>query len=399
MKRFSYYIAVVALLSLALLQSKCLAREQYQMTQPPGPPPTAPIGSIGFQPGLATSVGTDFWKSGGGYLDNSVEAGTVMTGILQEDISSNKSKPGDVFSIVLPYGAQSNGKQIVPGSAKIVGVIQSVTPAKELRFGHPGSVEVSLQSLVLPDGRAVRFHGFIDYNANLDPRVQPKVRTAGPKFADYGMYAKSFLMQFPAGVGAAVNVRHRGADFSLTHGQSIPIRTTENISLPPAPAPPVGYRQSNISGMPGVSVYQQSLTPGAPPVAPSLGTVNQLSGTIPGQAYRQYAAPQVSGQTGPAGPELNRIAPAPAAPVPGYLPAAPQLRSELGAPASSVMTPSTQAQGIHATPLRLYDPLDTSTVEPPGTVPSTISDTSADTSTTAYQGPEFPPEVAPSPVP
>jgi hypothetical protein len=338
MKRLAISLSALTVMLFLQMTGNCLAREQYQMTQPPGPPPSAPIGSSAAQASLVTPVpvGADFWATGGGgMLANSLAEGTVLTGILQEDISSNKSNAGDVFSLVLPYGGQSNGKQIVPPGSKIIGVIKSVTPAKSLKFGQPGSLEVSLQSLVLPDGRSIRFHGFIDHNANLDPRVQPKVKTAGPHFSDYGSYAKSFLLQFPAGLGSAMNARHRGADYSLQQGVAIPVRVTSNIGLPPPLAPPMGYpRPVAVPPPPG---YQQSLS-SMPPE----------TGLVPGQTYPQY-------NPASAASSLRRIAPGGNAPEPGYLPAGPQLRSELGtqpAQQASGETPSNM-QGIHATPLTL----------------------------------------------
>jgi hypothetical protein len=341
-------ISLVALTLLLCMQSDAFCREQYQMTQPPGPPPSAPIGSITAHTNLITPVGADFWKTGGGgILANSLPAGTVLTGTLQQNISSNKSNPGDVFSIVLPYGAQSEGKQIVPAGSKIIGVIKNVTPAKQLRFGQPGSLEISLQTLVLPDGRSVHFHGFIDYNANLDPRAEPKVRTAGPHVSDYGSYAKSFLLQFPAGLGGAMNARHRGADYSLQQGESIPVRVTENIGLPPPVAPPIGYPRPlppapSSAQQSSWSQYQQSL---------ASGTVNAGTGTIPGQAYKEYAPINTSPDTSvAAGPQLSRIAPGGTAPEPGYLPASPQLRDKL-----PTQSEQTAAQGIRATPLKLDD--------------------------------------------
>jgi hypothetical protein len=195
----------------------------------------------------------------------------------------------------------------------------------------------------LPDGRSVRFHGFIDHNANLDPRVQPKVKTMGPHFSDYGSYVKSFFLQFPAGLGTGMNARHRGADYGLQQGEAVPVRVTANIGVPPPVAPPAGYPRP----APG---YQQSLSGGQQPLAQGPG-----SNFVPGMTYPQYNPADAANS------QLGRIAPdGGAAPAPGFMPAGPELRSELatgqaaGAPNTSTNAAgASNSQGIRATPLTL----------------------------------------------
>ena len=95
-----------------------------------------------------------------------VDAGTVLNGTLVDELSSKKSKIGDTFSILLTEGYVRDNVQLIPANSKIVGAVNAVTPASTTSNGVAGSVQVSLQTLVMPDGRSMPISASILYNPN-----------------------------------------------------------------------------------------------------------------------------------------------------------------------------------------------------------------------------------------
>src|SRR5262249_12508566 len=71
----------------------------------PTPPPNPMLKQLGMVP----KFGPDFWQK---MLYDRVNSGTILTGILQQDLSSAKNKAGDVFSILLEDGFNQNGKEV-----------------------------------------------------------------------------------------------------------------------------------------------------------------------------------------------------------------------------------------------------------------------------------------------
>ena len=206
-----------------------LAREQSQINYPPGPPPSQPLSMPGAaNAGFMPQFSPDFWK---GQLNSRVPVGTVLSGILNDNLSSQKSKQGDIFEIELQDGWALNGKELIPKHSKIVGTVVNASPAKLLRHGAPGRLQVSLQSLVLPDGRNLPFSGFIDHNPNLDPKNEPITRNHGASLKDYGQSLSSFLGSFTSGIGVVLNRRNRGLDFELKKGEVLPVRLNRNLDL------------------------------------------------------------------------------------------------------------------------------------------------------------------------
>lgn len=230
----SFFGALAVLLPLGLPGGTrpAQAREQYQMNHPAGQPPQAPVG--GANPfGLVPRFTADFWKV---QLANRVPAGTVLSGILENDLSSGKNKTGDIFEVKLKDGFVVNGVEVIPRNSKIIGHVSSAVPAKSLRHGHPGKMTVSLQTLVTPDGRSVPFHGFIDQNPNHLFKQEPPRRHAGHHFSDIGQSVASFAGSFTSGIGVVLNKRHRGLDFQLDKGEVLPIRLNRSLDMPAAGA-------------------------------------------------------------------------------------------------------------------------------------------------------------------
>ena len=211
-------------------------------------PPGVPAGMYAFtgsqavksSMGLVPKFDPSFFQN---FMANKVQAGTVLTGILENDISSAKNKAGDIFTIRLEDGLNVNGNQLIPQQAKIVGSISSVQAARNERGGAPGSIQISLQTLVFPDGRTCPFLGFIDRNTLQDaPSMSPSdpLKT-GQKYAQRtGFYAMNF---FTSRFGFPVSPSRFGKDFKMTKGEVLPIRLNRNIDIahmtPPVAAPTV----------------------------------------------------------------------------------------------------------------------------------------------------------------
>ena len=128
---------IAALLAAWLLTTQvgAQARNVWDINHGMSNPPPAP-GAEWHKPPV-NKFDPNFWKGqmGGG----SIPAGTVLTAILEHDISSSKSKPGDVFTLTLQDGFSLNGNVLIPPNSKIVGSVNRATPAKNLRGGMPGS--------------------------------------------------------------------------------------------------------------------------------------------------------------------------------------------------------------------------------------------------------------------
>ena len=280
-------------IGLVLLFTVCQAnvigtcREQYQMNHPPTPPPQGLVANSGLVPKFTP----DFWK---GQLQRRVPAGAVLSGILEDDLSSAKSKAHDIFAIGLEDGFALNGEEVIPAGSKIVGTVLSVTSAKELRHGHPGKLEVSLKTLVLPDGRHIPFCGFIDSNPNHLSQNEPHKRYPGKSMAEYGQSLGAFFGSFTSGIGLALNRRQRGQEFKLQKGEVLPVRLSRSLDMLPLvkPADPL------VPGLAG----SKSPYPG-PSIAPENGGIAPMSQQEPlsvpskGLMAKQYAL--VPGLVGP----------------------------------------------------------------------------------------------------
>src|SRR6516162_11496271 len=114
------------------------ASGQAQNAVQPGYPGFYPTVTPGVQPSVSSytpdyvpSFSPDFWK-GQSYMQG-LQAGTVLTGVLQDKLSSKSSKVGDVFSISLLEGYSEAGKELLPKGTKIVGAVTQVVSGQQSR--------------------------------------------------------------------------------------------------------------------------------------------------------------------------------------------------------------------------------------------------------------------------
>lgn len=222
----------------------------------------------------------NFWKGQMPVaINNRVAAGIVLTGIMEHTISSGKSLPGDTFAILLEDGFAQNGMQVIPLHSKIIGTVTTVTPAKRLRVGMPGQIQVALQSLVMPDGSHVPFAGFIDSNPAHAFKKAPKKRNLGFDIADTGKNLMGGFGGLTDGMGWTVARRHRGNEFILEEGEAVPIRLNRSITVPESVVRPVqmaapgqaGFAPgSAIPGLPVQPMPANSIPYGTPSTVPGL---------------------------------------------------------------------------------------------------------------------------------
>lgn len=239
--KFSVTSLALAACLLLLSNSYASGRDQWQMHYQDETPPTAPVtkptaASIAKSgiPGL----GPDFWAS---QMASRVPAGTVFSGILEDDLSSATSHVGDVFSLRLQDGLVLNDKEVVPKNARIVGTVTGAMSAASLRGGQPGQLQVSLQSLIFPDGRHTRFFGFISHNANLDHQLENSTVSQAKNGASYaGRAVTGFFGTLGSRAGLSAFVPkptpwNQGRDFILKKGEVIPVKLNRSLNLPQKP--------------------------------------------------------------------------------------------------------------------------------------------------------------------
>ena len=217
--------------------------------------------------GLPPQLSKNFWQGQNAGTGNVVQPGVVLTGILDKDLSSASNKPGDIFAINLTEGYVQNGMQVIPRDSKIVGAVTSVTPAKLQRTGQPGNIQVSLQSLVLPDGTHVPFFGFIATNPNHAYKKAPQKRNLGFDMRDAGSALTGMLSPYTSRVGIMAARKYRGNDFCLDKGEPLPVRLNQQLVIPeqevkPAQAMPVpGTGTSSVPGLTGPDPVGQYRAP------------------------------------------------------------------------------------------------------------------------------------------
>ncbi len=213
-------------------------------------------------------------------------AGTVLTGILEDDLSSGKNNVGDVFSIRLENGYSANGVVIIPPQSKVLGSIISVKPARMQKFGAPGAMDVSLQAIVFPDGRSARIYGFVEHNPAMDLKHKNGTGSAmsGPIHSVKASALSVFAgLNQKTGLPIQMPNMRTGLDFTLAKGELLPVRLNRTCDLSNMAAPPV---------IPGTAMAPASmtnftpLTDGMPPTAPPIGqsaTAGLLPGLAPGE--------------------------------------------------------------------------------------------------------------------
>jgi hypothetical protein len=208
------------------------ARDQWQNSQNPqfqSFPQYTSQQALQTPPGYFKSFSPDFWKN---RFANQLSAGTVLTAILEDDLASNKNQAGDTFTLILQDGYVSGGLQVIPSNSRIVGTIISAMPAKSFRQGSPGRLDVSLQTLIFPNGKHIPIFANIDHNPNHDLTDLPKKRFSGPSLADYGQSVVSMFGSFTSGLGFMLNRRNQGADFALKKGEVLPVRLSRTLQIP-----------------------------------------------------------------------------------------------------------------------------------------------------------------------
>lgn len=257
----------------------------------------------------------DFFKS---MLGKRVTIGTVLSGILENDLSSAKSKRGDVFVVLLPEGYGFEGEEIIPRGSKILGVVVEAFPSYRQRNGMPGRLQISLKTLVFPDGRACKFNGFIDHNPAHDQLKEPKIKRAGMGFSDYGSSFKGMLYSSVAGIAWVHNRNLRGKELFLKGGIPVAVKCNSTVDI--------SKMQGTDIGMPGIG--QQGIANGGVPGVPG------LMQSAPGLQQMPLGVPSGVPQTNMANPfegfpfMQKGATPAPAG-VPGLPAVAPQ---GMGAP-------------------------------------------------------------------
>jgi len=274
-------------------------------------PGTNPYASL--EPGVKQT--SNFWTSLANIpnlLNPHILAnGTVFNGVLQEDISSKTSKAGDVFSIMLSDDYTMNNQLLIPKESRFVGSVVSVTPAKTTRNGAPGNLQVSMQTLVTPDGVSIPVNAFIDYDASQQTKTDIKKSRGVP----VGEWAKSaeYMMYYAAGgLGSRLGVPFlykgqtaHGPDFSLKQGQLLPVRLSQPLDV--TPLAESCKRASAQNASPNPDVAPDRTPTGAPSLAPPINQSSNFA-TPPNIQAVPYAQQSsgvntLPGNTVPAGPE------------------------------------------------------------------------------------------------
>ncbi len=202
----------------------------------------SPTGTIGLPKYSNANANTNTWSSTGqvnGFnpsflqqqLTYSINAGTIITGIMATPISSKLSQPGTIIAIDLPLGYKSNNTTLIPPGSKIIGVVMNTSPSATLNHGHPGRIELSLQTLVFPSGKSTEFHGFISHNVSQDQIKEALTKSAGFDVKDYPQLGTSFLRSFTLGIGAFTKKNNQGGDLNIAAGTMIPIKLTRRLDL------------------------------------------------------------------------------------------------------------------------------------------------------------------------
>jgi hypothetical protein len=267
------------ILGLSLLAGPVQAREQWDVnhgaSNPQVDPSFAPGGKYS---GFVPKFSGDFWKTGlVGATATKIPQGSVLTAILDDDLSSAKNKPGDTFTLTLNDGYTQNNIEMLPPNTRIIGTVTNVTSARALNYGNPGRMEISLQSLVFPDGRTMPISAFIQINPNAFQKKPPKVRNLGTSIADYGEALTGFATSFVTGPGFMMRRRNRGAEFELEKGEALPVRLTRGLTVSPQQQP-----AQKLISQPMAAGQPPPFAPSVPGLAPGQVPFNPAPASLPG---------------------------------------------------------------------------------------------------------------------
>lgn len=238
--------------------------------------------------GMVPKFSPDFLKN---LQTTNLPSGTVLTGILEDTISSKKSKPGDIFSIRLEDGFTINGVEVIPKQSKILGSVSSVLSSHVRHGAAPGTLTVSLQTLIFPDGRTTAFWGFIEHNPLQDNTNQSGSHIKS-QAAGYGRMLGYGTVNFVTKkVGYNLRPPNFGKELELEKGEVLPIKTNRSMDLTKMTAP---IQQSAmppgaVNGMyqsgsfpPGMAAASPNSLPGLPPYIPTSANYAAPAGGIPG---------------------------------------------------------------------------------------------------------------------
>ena len=303
----SLYLALALVSSTVHANAQSLQNmpgQRYGMTQGATP------GTL--SPAQSGSLGANIWNSIG---NSRVPTGTLLSGILEDDLSSGKNLRGDVFSIRLEDGYFKNGVEVLPRHSRILGAITNVIPSRLTGHGHPGNLQVTLQTIVFPDGRNTPLYGFIVHNPNMDETQNPRKQSAAQAASYYPKAAANSLSMVGRTIsgrliGFKPGYRQRGADFKLEKGEILAVRLNRPLDLTHMSPAPTGFAPSNLPQYTN-SPTMQGLNSGQPLAPPSA-----VPGVMP-PAASQAGAIQNPQNNSFTSPSPNQIFEKPVGPKPG----------------------------------------------------------------------------------
>jgi hypothetical protein len=240
---------------------------------------------------------------------NNLPSGTVLTGILENTVSSKKSQAGDIFSIRLEDGFTINGVEVIPKQSKILGSVSSVLSSHVRHGAHPGTITISLQTLIFPDGRTTPFWGFIEHNP-LDDNTNQSGSHIKSKAAGYGRMASYGTVNFiTKKVGYNLQPPNFGKELELKQGEVLPVKTNRimDLSKMTAPISQLAMPPGAVNGMyqsgtfpPGMQAASPNSLPGLPPYVPTSPNYAAAAGGVPGLPGGYGSSPMSLGNRAPA---------------------------------------------------------------------------------------------------
>lgn len=83
-----------------------------------------------------------------------VAAGTQFSATLKNSINSETTQVGEQVQGTISQPIYSGSELVIPAGSTIIGQVTNVVPAKHLKFGANGSVELTFNQVQTPDGRS-----------------------------------------------------------------------------------------------------------------------------------------------------------------------------------------------------------------------------------------------------
>ncbi len=83
-----------------------------------------------------------------------VAAGTQFSATLKNSINSETTQVGEQVQGTISQPIYSGSELVIPSGSTIIGQVTNVVPAKHLKFGANGSVEITFNQVQTPDGRS-----------------------------------------------------------------------------------------------------------------------------------------------------------------------------------------------------------------------------------------------------